>query len=379
MTNETFFIDDVELQAPLAPNLSSGSPFRVESSPRPYTLEWLDADADVCDFINNDADAILLVDINIKKKWLKTLRQDIPVFSVQALEKNKTVLTAIDFCEFLESKGTTKANMVYVVGGGIMQDIGGVACAMYKRGIPWTYLPTTLLGMADSCIGGKTGLNHKSTKNLLALFSAPRKIIHCLPFLETLPEREIISGFGEALRLHVTGGAAFLKKFETTIDAALGGDKQAIKSTILSSLAVKRAVVEEDEFEISLRRSMNYGHSVGHAIEALTNFAFPHGMAISIGMMVENKIAERHYGLDTAEANRININASKLVDQKASTAVKNVDLSSLNNVLLKDKKTIGRTLKMAVPGEIGSMYFRNFELDDRSSDIFRDAISSIVI
>ena len=122
----------------------------------------------------------------------------------------------------MESVNTTKSNMVYVVGGGIMQDIGAFACAMYKRGIPWTYLPTTLLGMVDSCIGGKTGLNHNSTKNLLALFSAPEKYA-----LSTIsrhaPRREIVAGYGEALRLHTTGGLSFFSQFEDTIDQALMG------------------------------------------------------------------------------------------------------------------------------------------------------------
>ena len=151
----------------------------------------------------------------------KSLRSNIPTFEIDAIEANKTIHSAIKFSEFMESVNTTKTNMVYVVGGGIMQDIGAFACAMYKRGIPWTYLPTTLLGMVDSCIGGKTGLNHNSTKNLLALFSAPRKIIHFLPFLDTLPRREIVAGYGEALRLHTTGGLGFFSQFEDTIDQAL--------------------------------------------------------------------------------------------------------------------------------------------------------------
>jgi 3-dehydroquinate synthase len=300
----------------------------------------------------------------------------LPFFEVDATEANKNINTAINFAEFMESIGTTKTDMVYVVGGGIMQDIGAFACAMYKRGIPWTYLPTTLLGMADSCIGGKTGLNHKTTKNLMALFAAPSRIIHFLPFIDTLPRREIVSGFGEALRLHATGGRSFLEYFTANIDAALAGTQEATRQIITSSLSVKRAVVEEDEFEQSLRRSMNYGHSVGHAIEALTNFAFPHGMGISIGIMVENKISEALYGLPAEDSLLINQQAVKLIDDAARESLKIMNISSINTVLKKDKKTLGNTLKIAVPVRLGHIDFFDFPLNNEVPILLKEGFAT---
>ena len=370
---EKFIIDGVVLTAELEPIKSEASSFAVNSVPFPYKIEWLDNASDPATVINADETSILLIDRHIRSLWFKELRADIPTFEIDAIEANKTIHTAIKFSEFMESVNTTKSNMVYVVGGGIMQDVGAFACAMYKRGIPWTYLPTTLLGMVDSCIGGKTGLNHNSTKNLLALFSAPRKILHFLPFLDTLPRREIVAGYGEALRLHTTGGLGFFSQFEDTIDQALNGNKSATHAIISGALSVKRAVVEEDEFEQSLRRSMNYGHSIGHAIEALSNFAFPHGMAISIGTMVENMIAVSNYGLSLEEAKRINRQAIKLVDEDAKSAVADINFDYINNVLMKDKKTLGKTLKMAVPISIGQMQFHDFHLNDTAPDDIRSA------
>jgi len=369
---ETFQIERTTLYAELAPPASSSQPFTVQSVPAPYLIEWLKNDQSPAHMINDDATAILLIDRNIKDIWFNDLRGNLPVFEIDATEANKNIHTAIDFAEFMESIGTTKANMVYVVGGGIMQDIGAFACAMYKRGIPWTYLPTTLLGMADSCIGGKTGLNHKTTKNLMALFAAPRRIIHFLPFIDTLPRREIVSGFGEALRLHTTGGRPFLEYFETNIDAALAGSQEATRRIITSSLSVKRAVVEEDEFEQSLRRSMNYGHSVGHAIEALTNFAFPHGMGISIGIVVENKISETLYGLPAEDSLLINQQALKLIDDAARESLSVMDVSDINTVLKKDKKTLGNTLKMAVPVRLGHIDFFDFPLNDEVPSLIKE-------
>ena len=224
---------------------------------------------------------------------------------------------------------------------------------------------------------GKTGLNHGTTKNLLALFSAPARIVHDTSFLETLPRRELVSGFGEALRLHVTGGLEFLEKFEREIDSALRGEEKSIQSIINSSLSVKKAVVESDEFEISLRRSMNYGHSMGHALEALTSFSFPHGMAISLGCMLENILARDMYGLPAESAERVNKCARKLVDKEAFSSLQAMDTSNINSVLKKDKKTIGSTLKLAIPKTIGNMLFHDFPLNATSESKIQRAIQEV--
>ena len=184
------------------------------------------------------------------------------------------------------------------------------------------------------------------------------------------------AGFGEALRLHATGGAGFFGQFEANIDDALNGNSDAMQTIISGALSVKRAVVEEDEFEKSLRRSMNYGHSVGHAIESLTNFAFPHGMAIAIGVMAENMIATASYGLNDKDASRINKQAIKLIDDDAKQALRFMDLKNVNEVLRKDKKTLGNTLKMAIPVKLGNLTFQNFNLDHQTNTSFLSAFSA---
>ena len=149
------------------------------------------------------------------------------------------------------------------MGGGIIQDLSGFACCIYKRGIPWIYYPTTLLGMTDSCVGGKVGVNFKKYKNLIALFSAPKQVIVNSSFLNSLKEEEIISGLGESLRLHITGGPYFLKQFDKNIDK-YSKNHGGISELIYNSLLVKKAVVEKDEYELDIRRAMNFGHSFGH-------------------------------------------------------------------------------------------------------------------
>ena len=126
--------------------------------------------------------------------------------SFEAIEELKTVDAAFDLCDLLLKCNANRKTILYVIGGGIMQDIGAYAAATFKRGIPWVYIPTTLLGMSDSCVGGKTGLNYKHTKNLIALFSAPRKVLIDPVFVKTLDHENIFSGHGEILRLALTGG-----------------------------------------------------------------------------------------------------------------------------------------------------------------------------
>lgn len=377
MISGLFFIDGQKLSAHSKSSADEAEPFYVKSVPHNYRIEWLNKSQSLVEIINQDPGAIVLADAYFKENYLSSVDPRVPAFFIEATENNKNIQTAIEFAEFLNEVGTTKLNVVYVIGGGVLQDVGAFACAMYKRGIPWTYVPTTLLGMADSCIGGKTGLNHAGTKNLMALFAAPHRIIHDLEFLNTLPRREMLAGFGEALRLHVTGGDIFLTEFEKNIDLALSGDVAAIKTIIMSSLAVKRAVVEEDEFENSIRRSMNYGHSVGHALEALTNFAFPHGMAVSLGIVIENNMAKSISGFDAATVNRIEVIARKIIDKEARDAVNTVSLNDINLILKRDKKTLGNVLKLAIPEKLGSLVFADLSIDEKTKDIVQNAISEL--
>ena len=147
---------------------------------------------------------------------------------------------------------------------------------------------------------------------ILQTFSKKIKIIN-LKFLETLSNRDYLSGLGEAFRLHITGGLKFIKKFEKSIDFAIKRSKKHVKKIILDSLMIKKSVVEEDEFEKNFRRSMNYGHSIGHALESVTKFSFPHGMAVTIGICIENLIARDCYNLDENICNRLEMIAKKLI------------------------------------------------------------------
>ena len=143
--------------------------------------------------------------LSIYKDDLKFIKNH-TLKSFKAVEENKNVEAAFELCDLLVDCNANRKTIIYVIGGGIMQDIGAYAAATFKRGIPWIYVPTTLLGQSDSCVGGKTGLNYKHTKNLIALFSAPRQVLIDPVFISSLNPEDIFSGHGEILRLVLTGG-----------------------------------------------------------------------------------------------------------------------------------------------------------------------------
>ena len=167
----------------------------VESSPRPYTVEFishLPLAASIEAAIEREIHPIILADRRVLDMYLPGSRAiaAAPSLIADVSEDFKTLDGVMQLTELLQSCGATRSSMLFVIGGGIIQDVGAFAGAMYKRGIPWTFIPTTLLSQGDSCVGGKTGINYHNTKNLLGLFSAPRRILIHTGFLHTLPEEE---------------------------------------------------------------------------------------------------------------------------------------------------------------------------------------------
>ncbi len=358
--------------------------FVIKSSPRPYQLSFLHGEnpgkrlADM--ILKNNSVPLILIDQKIHDLYLQNIKElsAIPTFFVNAAEDEKEITTVLEIITFLEKNQATKTSMLYVIGGGIIQDLGAFAGAMYKRGLPWTFIPTTLLAQGDSCVGGKTALNHKRTKNLLALFSAPRKVIIDTGFLPTLSRNDILSGIGEIFRLCVTGGEMFLNVFIKELPLFLQGDMEAGSRLISKSLLVKKAIVELDEFELDIRRSMNYGHSFGHALEALSDYKIPHGIAVTIGILVENEIAYQRKMLSVEERNLLLKVGSQIVPSDVAKIFAATSLDGVLDLLRRDKKTEGAVLKLATLEKIGQMRFIDFTLNEAGEKELRQAISEVL-
>jgi 3-dehydroquinate synthase len=340
--------------------------FLVQSSPRPYVVKivgkdnfsWLSTE------IHSQKKPLVLIDQYVKNNVLKDINfNGVPCYEVEATETNKGIDTVLKVCEFLQDNNANRGSMLYVIGGGIIQDLGAFAGAMYKRGIPWTLVPTTLLSQADSCLGGKTAVNYGKTKNVLGLFSAPRQVIIDPRFIDTLPYDDQMSGCGEIFRLLITGGVNAFKSFQQQVDNFISGDFKARRNLMLESLSVKQAIVEHDEFEIDIRRSMNYGHSIGHAIEALSNYAIPHGQGVAIGILVENRIAKNRGMLSKEEDTEMYTAGKKIITSSVWDVFCGLDPVGLLPFLTNDKKAEGNNLKLATLMSIGNMKFIDLPLD----------------
>jgi 3-dehydroquinate synthase len=275
-----------------------------------------------------------------------------------ANEDNKNMESVLKIIDLLFEIKFNKKNKLLIIGGGITQDVAGFVCAIYKRGLKWMLIPTTLLSMTDSCIGGKVGVNRIS-KNMLALFYAPNRIIVSDYFLKSLKHDDIISGLGEALKLSLIGGIDTYQYFQKNYEVL------NYINLIKMSTSVKKLVIEYDELEANERRVLNYGHTFGHALEYASNYFIPHGIAVVFGMYIINKL---FYQNKYEDLNQIMI---KMIPEKFKNT--NISYEIFINSLLNDKKNDGENVCFIVLHEIGESKFifkKINEINDNLKHIF---------
>jgi 3-dehydroquinate synthase len=205
--------------------------------------------------------------------------------------KNSATLNLI--YDALVDGSLDRGSFIVALGGGVIGDMAGFAAASYLRGIPFVQVPTTLLSQVDSSVGGKTGINHPRGKNLIGAFYQPRAVLIDVDTLETLPEREFISGLGEIVKYGVVLDGDFFGFLELNAERLLARDKDALIHAVGRSCATKARVVEWDEREGGLRAVLNYGHTLGHAVETLTGYTrYLHGEAVAIGMVQAARVSQ---------------------------------------------------------------------------------------
>ena len=337
--------------------LSEASSFTVQSVPRPYTVD-IDSAADPCKKINKqlaeNKNNLLLIDENIYKLYKDRLHlSKEKTYIAKATEGFKNIDGVMSVVDFLQKNAMTKGEKLIVVGGGIIQDVGAFVGVCYKRGIPWVYFPTTLLSMCDSCIGGKAGINHGHAKNQLALFSAPSRVIINPRFLLTLPAEAIDSGMGEVLKLFIIGGGPYVDIFNRYTVNGKARSFSSYKPLILAALSVKKAVIEVDEFELNYRRSLNYGHTIGHAVEVLSGYRIPHGQAVSMGAIIVNALSARRSLLKNAERKKLNTLLFSLISPRILKKMRQIKADTIGELFKKDKKTLGNTVNIAIIAKAG--------------------------
>ena len=369
-----FVIDNTDLFYPDSFDLDELD-FEIASTPKNYQLKGFKNINSVSDLVNTNLSnqGCLIVDKKVFDIHLKNLIKidKERIYLIDATESIKNIETVLSICEFYAKHNINKGSDIYVIGGGIFQDLGGSASYLFKRGVPWSYLPSTLLGISDSCLGGKTAVNFKTYKNLLGLFSAPREVILCSDFIESLSSQDLACGYGEIFRLSLTGGEQSFNIFKNNIKKSLDGDKKATKNLIISSLLVKKAVIEEDEYEINIRKSMNYGHTIGHAVEAITDFKIPHGIGVAIGILIENDLSRRLNMMDKSLCEEIINSVKPIIDHKYIKLLSESSFKEISEHLRKDKKTIGNKANFTYLKNIGNMQFTYNDINDTNELIHK--------
>ncbi len=219
------------------------------------------------------------------------MRADLLTFPAGETSKSRESWGVI--CDAMLAAGLGRDSAVLALGGGVTGDLAGFVAATYMRGLPLVQLPTSLLAMIDSSVGGKTGIDTPAGKNLLGAFHPPRLVLAEAAALRTLPPAELRSGLAEAIKHGAIADAGYLQAIETSLDRVFAADAAATVPLIERSVEIKAAVVASDEREAGPRKTLNFGHTVGHAVEAASEFRLLHGEAVAIGMVAEARIGER--------------------------------------------------------------------------------------
>ena len=257
------------------------------------------------------------------------------VLEVPAGEPSKSLETYAKTVRDLARLGLTRDATLFALGGGVVGDLGGFVAATYMRGVSLVMMPTSLLAMVDSSVGGKVGLDLPEGKNLVGAFVRPRLVAADLDWLGTLPERELSNGLAEVVKMGLLAGGGFFEDL-SLVERARAGDPEALLTLALHCVRFKAGVVAEDEMEGGPRAILNYGHTIGHALEAAAAYALPHGTAVAAGMVAAARISRERFGNDLTGLHEGLIQAAGL-----PLSVPDVDTTRALRAMGRDKKRSG--------------------------------------
>lgn len=289
-----------------------------------------------------------LVDSNVARLYPTQLQEILRhknTVLIEAKENNKSLENIIPIFESLVANKVRRSHHLVAVGGGIIQDITCFIASTLLRGLPWRFIPTTLLSQADSCIGSKSSINLGSTKNILGTYNPPNEIFICPSFIDTLVSSDIYSGIGEIIKVHAIDGIQSFDALDHDYDRLLV-NRDLLLAYTRSALLIKKRFIEADEFDQGIRNVFNYGHSFGHAIEAATSYKVPHGIAVTIGMDMANRIANLRGLLSSSHYLRMH---SLLKKNYSEFSRVQIPLDGLISAITKDKKNTTNSLVLILP------------------------------
>ena len=348
--------------------------FKVKSSVHDYDVKFVNDAPNILKNEIQDGD-VIIIDNKVRKLYpdlLKGLDSNTIVIGIDAREDKKSYKGLIPIIQDLINNGFRKNHRLIGIGGGIIQDITAFTASIMYRGVKWIFFPTTLLAQGDSCIGSKTSINFGEYKNQIGGFYPPNKIFINLEFLNTLSEADLQSGLGEMSHYFIVAGEKDFKEYKMDYEDALT-DNNILAKMISNSLKIKKSYIEIDEFDQHKRQVFNYGHSFGHAIESLTDYAVPHGIAVSFGMDMANFISVKRKFLK----NSVRLEIRDLLQRIWSGYdISNLRLDKFAMALSKDKKNIGKELRLILCKDYGKVFKTSQSLDDEFKVWLKDYFSN---
>jgi 3-dehydroquinate synthase len=278
------------------------------------------------------------------------------LYTVPAGEEQKTRATWSTLTDAMLADSFGRDTAVVALGGGVIGDLAGFVAATYMRGLPFIQVPTTLLAMIDASIGGKTGVDTPTGKNLVGAFHQPSAVIADLDVLRTLPPEHLRAGLAEAIKHGVIADAAYFDDVAEAAPSIVSGSRQAaaaLERVVVRSIAIKADVVRRDEREGGVRKTLNFGHTIGHAIELRSEYRMLHGEAVAVGMVLESRVAERLGVAEAGTSDRVRqaIERSGLPASRPTNQTPDEILSATRG----DKKARGGVVEYALPVRIGAM------------------------
>ncbi len=302
----------------------------------------------------------IITDPTVKSLYGDALKEDllsegfeVAILEVPEGEEQKSLETAGSLYNELSNLHAERMTPVLALGGGVIGDLTGFVAATYMRGIPLIQVPTTLLAQVDSSIGGKVAVNHGRLKNKIGAFYQPRLVISDIAALKTLPAAEISDGLAEIIKYAVIRDKELFTYLERNLGRIKSLDEGLLEEIVFRSARIKAEVVEKDELDFGLRHILNYGHTVGHAVESASDFKIGHGGAVAIGMLVAGKISNQLGIFDKNELIRL-----QRVIQEAGLPVKipGLDMGRIIQAIKHDKKILRGKVRFVLPRSIGDVF-----------------------
>tara|TARA_Y100000590_G_scaffold423115_1_gene528574 strand:- start:675 stop:1769 length:1095 start_codon:yes stop_codon:yes gene_type:complete len=306
--------------------------------------------------------SLIIVDKKIPKLFIKKLKSKLIcekklVYLFNASEKNKNFFYLNNILEILLKNNFTRNDAIICMGGGIAGDISAFAASIYKRGIKFINMPSTLLSQVDSSIGGKTGINNKYGKNLIGSFYQPDLVISDINLLKSLPKRELICGYAEILKHSLIKDKKLFSYLNKNLKNILSLKSKFLEKSIIESCKIKKQIVEKDEKEKNIRKSLNLGHTFGHAYEATLKYSkrLNHGEAVLYGILSATKFSMRLKLLNKNDYERIISHLSKLNFHDLKKFFKKKDIDRIVNFMILDKKNFSKNINIITLKKIGTV------------------------